>query len=121
MKTFLLLLCCSCLACCNLKKTFAEVQSINSDLVTFFNNDNIDTSIGWGPAPKDNKMTVTFSRFDVDNSSRSELDSIGLLVRQRIVEHHPDMKKLDHITVRFSKQAKKDNIQDYVIFDYKTK
>lgn len=121
MRTFLLLLCCSCLTCCNLNKTFKEVESINADLAAFFSNDHIDTSLGWGPAPKDNKLTVTFSSFDVDSKSRNELDSIGLQVRQRILEHHPDMKKLDHITVQFSKEAKNAGIKDYVIFNYKTR
>jgi len=121
MKTSLLLLCCSLFICCNLKKTFEEAQSINSDLAAFFHTDHIDTSVAWGPTPKDNKITITFSRFDVDSRSHSELDSIGILVRQRILDHHPDMKKLDHITVQFSKEAKNDNIKDYVIFNYKTK
>ncbi|MFN8251209.1 MAG: hypothetical protein U0V75_04945 [Ferruginibacter sp.] len=118
MKTISTLLICSLFFSCNFKKTLEKIDTINSDLRTTFNHQDITTGISMGTNEGSNNVIVSFYNFNLDSLSISDLTNLASRVELRVCEKNSSFKKLDYIEVRFTKQEYPDNASDLVSFKF---
>lgn len=119
MKIYTLILFFYFLASCGLKEQFEKVDKINADLTETFGHKDINTTLKWGTDEKDNYVIVLFYNFNINSTPYTQLDSLASKVRQRVVEHNPELKNTNNIEIQFTKENNTENINNYVAFKYR--